>query len=70
MDEEGALAEGPHNLEKLGMTVQNLTPELAHQFGLDGEKGSRCNRCRAGIGGGPREYQAWWDDSGSESPAD
>jgi serine protease Do len=38
-DKEGAVAEGPHNLEKLGMTVQNLTPELARQLGLDGKKG-------------------------------
>jgi len=38
-DKEGDVAEGPHNLEKLGMTVQNLTPELAHQLGLEGKKG-------------------------------
>jgi serine protease Do len=38
-DKEVAMAGSSHNLEKLGMTVQNLTPELASQFGLDGKKG-------------------------------
>jgi serine protease Do len=38
-DKEVAMAGSPHNLEKLGMTVQNLTPELARQFGLEGKKG-------------------------------
>jgi serine protease Do len=38
-DGELTVAGGSHNLEKLGLTVQNLTPELARQFGLDGEKG-------------------------------
>jgi len=38
---EGELAAAgiPHSLEKLGLTVQTLTPELARQFGIQGEKG-------------------------------
>jgi serine protease Do len=38
-DKEASITGRPHNLEKLGMTVQNLTPELARQFGLEGKKG-------------------------------
>jgi serine protease Do len=38
-DKGPAAAGSPHNLEKLGMTVQNLTPQLARQFGLEGQKG-------------------------------
>ncbi|MCG6910602.1 MAG: DegQ family serine endoprotease [Deltaproteobacteria bacterium] len=38
-DKETAVAANPHNLEKIGMTVQNITPELAQQFGLEKKKG-------------------------------
>jgi serine protease Do len=38
---DGELADAgtPHSLEKLGLTVQTLTPELARQFGFQVEKG-------------------------------
>lgn len=29
----------PRSMEKLGLMVQNLTPELAHQFGIEDQKG-------------------------------
>jgi serine protease Do len=38
-DKEIVTAERPHNLEKLGMAVQNLNPELARQFGLEEKSG-------------------------------
>jgi serine protease Do len=38
-DGELAAAGTPRNLEKLGLTVQTLTPNLARQFGIQGEKG-------------------------------
>lgn len=38
-DKEVAMAGSPHNLKKLGITVQNLSPKLARQFGLEGKKG-------------------------------
>ena len=38
-DEEAATTGDPHNLEKIGMAVQDITPELAHQFGLERNKG-------------------------------
>ena len=38
-DGEFAAAGTPHSLEKLGLTVQTLTPDLARQFGIQGEKG-------------------------------
>jgi serine protease Do len=38
-DNELAVVGTPHNLEKLGFTVETLTPDLARQFGIPGEKG-------------------------------
>ena len=38
-DGELAAVGTPHSLEKLGLTVQTLTPDLARQFGFQGEKG-------------------------------
>jgi serine protease Do len=38
-DKEVAVAGSPHNLKKIGITVQDLTPMLARQFGLEDKKG-------------------------------
>ena len=38
-DDETATSENPHNLDKIGMTVQDITPELARQFGLERNRG-------------------------------
>ncbi len=38
-DGELAAVGAPHSLEKLGLTVQTLTPDLARKFGIQGEKG-------------------------------
>ena len=38
-DNELAVDGKSHNINKLGLTVQTLTPELALQFGIQGEKG-------------------------------
>ena len=38
-DGELATVGTPHNLEKLGLTVQTLTPDLARQLGIQPEKG-------------------------------
>jgi len=38
-DNELAVDGRSHSINKLGLTVQTLTPELALQFGIQGEKG-------------------------------
>jgi len=38
-DSEPAAVGTPHNLEKLGLIVQTLTPDLARQLGIQSEKG-------------------------------
>ena len=60
------VSQAPASHKSLGITVQNVTPEIARELGLKKETGVVVTRVEAGKPGSRGRYSAGGCDSGSE----